>query len=82
MRGATDPELLAWLAQEGRILLSHDVQTIPAFAYERVDSDMPMPGVIIVRERVSIGQIVDELEIMIEAGNSSDFENIVRFVPL
>jgi hypothetical protein len=82
MAGASDPELLAWLADEGRILLTHDVQTIPAFAYERVASQQPMLGVVIVRERVVISQIVDELAIMIEAGNPDDFENIVRFVPL
>jgi predicted nuclease of predicted toxin-antitoxin system len=41
--GADDPTLLAWAAQEGRILLTHDVRTIPRFAYERVRAGQPMP---------------------------------------
>ena len=28
LHGATDPAILAWAAQEGRILLTHDVQTL------------------------------------------------------
>ncbi|MEO1287092.1 MAG: DUF5615 family PIN-like protein [Chloroflexota bacterium] len=82
MAGASDPELLEWLATENRILLTHDVQTIPAFAYERVEASVTMSGVIVVRETVSIGQIVDELEVIIEVGESDDFKDIVRFVPM
>ena len=31
-----DREILAWAAQEGRILLTHDVRTIPSYAAERL----------------------------------------------
>lgn len=82
MSGANDPELLAWLADEERILLTHDAQTIPGFAYDRVKASQRMPGVIIVRETISIGQTVDELEIMIVASDVADFENTVRYIPL
>lgn len=33
---ADDPTVLEWAAQAGRILLTHDLQTIPHYAYERV----------------------------------------------
>ena len=36
LSGADDPTLLEWAAQHERILLTHDVSTITAFAYERV----------------------------------------------
>src|SRR5690348_8935749 len=42
---ADDPEVLAWAAAEGRILCTHDVTTVPNFAYERVARGQPMPGV-------------------------------------
>jgi hypothetical protein len=45
LSGATDPELLAWAAREGRVLLTHDVSTLRHFAYERVYAGLPMPGV-------------------------------------
>ena len=36
LSGADDSTVLAWAAQEGRILLTHDVSTITRYAYERV----------------------------------------------
>jgi predicted nuclease of predicted toxin-antitoxin system len=34
--GANDPTVLAWAAQENRILLTHDVATITRYAYDRI----------------------------------------------
>jgi hypothetical protein len=40
--GEQDPaEVLASAAQEGRILVTHDVSTMLAFAYERVTAEAP-----------------------------------------
>ena len=36
--GAADPDVLGWAAQEGRILLTHDVTTITAYARARTES--------------------------------------------
>ena len=36
LKRATDPEVLAWAAAEGCILLTHDVATMTKFAYDRV----------------------------------------------
>src|SRR5438094_246310 len=45
-RGRDDPAVLAWAAAEGRVLVSHDVTTLTAFAYARVKGSQPMPGLI------------------------------------
>ena len=45
LSGAKDPTLLEWAAQRGCIILTHDVSTMTAFAYERVRSAQRMPGV-------------------------------------
>jgi len=34
--GEEDPVILAYAAEEGRVLLTHDVATITRFAYDRV----------------------------------------------
>ena len=36
LSGADDPTVLEWSAEEGRVLLTHDVSTITHYAYERV----------------------------------------------
>src|SRR2546425_3354973 len=37
--------VLHWAAERGRILLTHDVSTMTAFAYDRVRSGQRMPGI-------------------------------------
>ena len=43
LSGADDPTVLEWAAQEGRVLLTHDVTTITRYAYERVKAGQSMP---------------------------------------
>ena len=60
--GATsDPDILAWAAVEGRILLTHDRDTMPLFAYQRVGPAQAMPGVFLVSDQMPIGQAIDEI---------------------
>jgi len=82
MYQAADPDLLAWLAEEGRILLTHDIKTMPGFVYERVQAGLAMPGVIAIRRSTPLGRAIDELEVLIGAGVPEDFENQVRYVPM
>ena len=79
---APDPALLEWAAHENCVLLTHDVQTIPKYAYERIAKTLPMPGVIAVHSDTTIGQAVDELLVVIGAGKPIDFEHQVIYIPL
>lgn len=82
MHKSPDDKLLRWLADEGRILLTHDVRTMPRFVYERVRVGQPVPGVIEVHKDTPIGVAIDELEIAISAGTPEDFENQVHYIPM
>jgi hypothetical protein len=82
MYAADDPTLLAWLARENRILLTHDIQTMPGYAYERVRAGLPMPGIIEVDRDAAIGKVLEDLILMILAGQPSDFAAQVRYAPV
>ena len=45
LTGIDDQALLAWAAEQDRVLLTHDVSTITAHAYRRVMRGEAMPGV-------------------------------------
>jgi predicted nuclease of predicted toxin-antitoxin system len=36
LRGADDPDILEWAANENRVVLTHDAATMAGFAYDRV----------------------------------------------
>lgn len=42
---AKDPEVLEWAAKNGRVLFTHDVNTMTAYAIARIQAGKPMPGV-------------------------------------
>lgn len=78
---ATDPEVLAWAADEGRIVLSHDRRTMVRHAYERMARGLPLPGVVIVRQTMPIGQAVEEVCLVVEAAGPEDLESRVLILP-
>ena len=82
-RGRKDPLLLAQSAELNRILLTHDAKTIPRFAYERVTRREPMPGSHCSPANTQrVGAAVEELFIVIECSNQSEYENRVLRLPL
>ena len=82
LRGAPDPVVLVWAAQEGRVLLTHDVTTMTHYANERVRAGLPMPGVFVVPKIVAVGRAIDELIILVECSLEGEWENQIRYVPL
>ena len=54
LTGADDPTVLEWAARNQRILLTHDVSTITAYAYDRIRQSKAMPGVFEVTRKVAL----------------------------
>ena len=48
LMATADPLILAWAAREERILVTHDADTVPHFAYQRIAAGQRMPGVLVV----------------------------------
>ena len=82
LRTLDDPTILQWAADHGRVLITHDARTVPAFAYERVSAGLPMPGVFVLGARVSPGVAVEELTLILAASDESDWINRVVYLPL
>ena len=61
LSGADDPQVLDWAAQEGRIILTHDVATMTHYAYERIQAGLPMPGIFEVRRSVPVGRVIEDI---------------------
>ena len=79
---ADDPVLLQRAADEDRIVLTHDVNTIPRFAYDRVRATLPMPGVFLVAKSMPIGQAIEELLLAVECYSPDELRNLVTYFPL
>jgi hypothetical protein len=77
-----DPQLLAWAANENRVILTHDTKTFPIFAYERIEKGEKMCGVLVVSDQCPIGRAIDEIEIAIHCNSESEWKDVVTRIPL
>ena len=82
LSGADDPTVLEWAAQEGRVLLTHDVTTITRYAYERVKAGQSVPGVFEVSRAVPIGRAIEDILLLAECSLDGEWEGQVRYLPL
>ena len=82
LHGASDPDVLAWAAAEGHVLLTHDVQTVTSFAYERVERGAPMPGVIEIPSRATVAEILDDSVLVVTCSAAADCSDRVVYLPL
>jgi hypothetical protein len=82
LTGADDPVVLAWAADAGRILLTHDVKTITRYAYERVERGQRMPGVVEVSRLIPIGLVIDDLLLLAEASSEDEWQGHILYLPL
>jgi predicted nuclease of predicted toxin-antitoxin system len=60
LSGADDPSVLEWAAEQGRIVITHDISTLARHALDRVAASQVMPGVFEVRSVAPIGQAIDD----------------------
>jgi hypothetical protein len=79
---AADLVILEWAAKEGRILLTHDVETMTKHAYDRIRAGLSMPGVIEVRDDLPIGQAIEEILTALFASQPGELANRITYIPL
>jgi len=82
MQGLQDPLLLREAAVLQRVLVTHDLKTIPRHAYARVAAGEPMPGIIAVPDDLPIGQAIEELHVVVECCEDHELANRVLYLPL
>lgn len=77
--GMSDPEILRIAATDSRILVSHDLRTMPRHFGELIERSSS-PGVIVIRLEVAIRDAALWLRFFWEVGAPEDFHNTIRIV--
>jgi hypothetical protein len=71
----TDPEVLALAAEHHRVLVSHDVGTMPAHFRAFRNAGRQSPGVFLIPQSLDVGNAIDELLLAWVASDASEWEN-------
>jgi predicted nuclease of predicted toxin-antitoxin system len=64
MQRAPDDALLAFAATEGLLLVTHDRNTLIGIFRERARRKLPVPGVVVIRQSLSVGAAIEALELV------------------
>jgi hypothetical protein len=76
-----DPDIIAFAAREGRVLVSHDVSTMPGH-FHRFLEEHDSPGIILVPQSRSIPSIMEGIYLVWSQWTPEDLRNSLRWLPL
>ena len=79
--GKPDPEVLRLAAESGRVLISHDQNTMPRHFTEFL-RERSSPGLIIVPQDVRVRLAMEELLMIWVASEAEEWVNVFDFVPI
>ena len=73
-----DEDILQWAAENNRIVITHDVNSMRGLADSRARTGLPMPGAIIVLDHVSYGVAIEFIA-YVDSGQHGDMEGRTVF---
>jgi hypothetical protein len=76
-----DPLILEWAVQEGFIILTHDVNTMRGYYYERVNAELSVPGVFLIHGTAPIGPVIETLVMILLASDESEWQGKIEYIP-
>ena len=81
LMGLDDPTVLALASSEGRLLVSHDRQTMPHH-FAAFIAQQTSPGLLIVSQRLPVAQAAEELLLIWVASEAGEWTNQISSLPL
>lgn len=82
LRGTSDPAPLELAAQQERVLITYDRNTMTRHFRDRVDAGKPTSGVFILpRQQSAIGEIIESLLLVWTASQAEEWRNQIVYVP-
>ena len=80
--GTPDPEVLAWAASVGRVLITNDRNTMVGFARARSASGEVVPGLIATTNEKPIGAAIDDIALLAEFMSEDEMRSqLVVYLP-
>ncbi len=81
-RGTLDPEILFWCEENHCILVTNNRASMPPHLAAHLVQGHHIPGILILNERMSIRDAIDELLLIAEEGIASAYEDSITFLPV
>jgi len=77
-----DDQVLALAAEDQRVLVSHDVGTMPAYFRAFRDAGNHSAGVLLIPQSLDIGSAIDELVLIWLVSEAAEWADRLEWLPL
>lgn len=81
LSGKGDLEILSWALSEQRLVLTHDIKTIPALAFNQLVAGKAIPGILLASWDAPIGQLIADLLLLIDCSEQSEWDGQIHYLP-
>lgn len=81
LEGIKDPEILAMAARSGRLLVTHDIKTMPGHFAEFIQTETS-PGVLLVPQHLPVAMAVEEIILLWCVTDPEEWVNRIARLPL
>jgi len=82
LAGEPDTLILEWAVEHDFIVLTHDVNTMRGYFYERINTGLPVPGLFLVHGAKPVGEVIEALELIVLASEENEWQGEIRYLPL
>ena len=79
--GTPDSDVLLWAEREDRLLISWDKRTMPGFLVAHLQGGRHSPGILFLRDAVTVARILAALVLIAYAGDPIDYQDRADFIP-
>ena len=81
LAGLPDPEALAYAAEDGRVLVTHDLQTMPSH-FAAFITTRQSTGLLLIPQHLPIAAAVDDLLLIWSTMEAEKWRNLMWYLPL
>ena len=79
---SSDHEILEYADFQGLLVVSHDVNTMPAAANQRTSRGDSFSGLLMIQQSLSVGKVIDQLVMIWSASEMAEWKDLIVFLPL
>jgi hypothetical protein len=77
-----DPDILLWCETSGFSLVTYNRRSMPVHLSDHLATGRHVPGIFILAADMTMGQVINELELLWGAADPTEFTDQILFLPL
>ena len=81
-RGTLDPAILVWCEENSFILVTNNRRSMPGHLRDHLTEGRHTPGIFALNSQMSLGKIIDELTLIWDASDITNYRDQIFYLPL